>query len=131
VEGSARTGSGDVGTADYRITILQPADDVLVLRVSGRIQLSDGADFEQQLLEAADRGAAYTVVDLSAVDYLDTTGLDALWASAKRCRLKGCELVIACAAGRPRDALANSSLDQVVTTHDTLDEALRHADSWL
>ena len=113
-------------TQDYRISLLRPEAGSVIVEVIGKIDIANSLSFGERLCAVLSEGATKVVIDLSAASYMDTTGLGVLWESAKRCRLDGRELAIVCPAGRVRSALANSTLDQVVATHATLDEALGH-----
>lgn len=113
-------------TQDYRVRVLRPEAGSVIVEVTGTIDIASSLSFGERLCAALNVEATKVVVDLSAAVYLDTTGLSVLWESAKRCRRDGRELAIVCPAGRVRSALANSTLDQVVATHATLDEALGH-----
>lgn len=117
---------------DYRIRVLRPEDGgSVIVEVTGKIDIASSLSFRERLFAVLDEGPGQVVVDLSATTYVDTTCLGVLWESAKRCRLQGRELALVCSGGRVRSALANSTLDQVVATHATLDEALGHGGSAL
>jgi anti-sigma B factor antagonist len=112
-----------MGTQDYHISVRRPEDGSAIIAVTGEIDITSSLSFGQRLSAILDEGATHVIVDLSATGYLDTTGLTVLWESAKRCRGEDRELAIVCSAGRVRQALSNSGLDQVVTTLATLQEA--------
>ncbi len=113
-------------TDDYRINVLRPADDLVVVRASGGIDVTGSVDFRHRLLSLLDEHAGRLVVDLSDTDYVDTYALSALVDVAIRCRLEARSLTIVCSEGRMRRALAATGLDQFVDTYDTLDDALGH-----
>ena len=113
---------------DYRISVLRPADGLIVAEASGEIDVVGSHAFAEHLLSLLDEQPAQIVVDLSRVAYVDTYALSALVDVAKRCGLEDCSLALVCSAGRMRSALAKTGLDQVITTHDTLDEALGRGD---
>ena len=109
---------------DYRISVLRPADDLVVVQASGEIDVRGSVTFRERLFAVLDEQPALTVVDLSDADYVDTYALSVLVDVALRCRLEERRLAIACSEGRMRRALAATGLDQFVATHATLDEAL-------
>jgi anti-sigma B factor antagonist len=122
-------GSAGMGTQDdYRISVLRRADGLVVVEASGAIDIAGSFDFRERLFALLDERAARMVVDLSSVDYVDTSALSALLDVAKRCRLEDCRLAIVCSEGGMRRALAATGLDQFVATHATLDEALARDD---
>ena len=114
-----------MGTRDeYRISALRPADDLVVVRASGEIDLNGSLDFRERLFAFLDEQPARLLIDLSDAGYVDTYALSVLVDVALRCRLEERRLAIVCSEGRMRRALAATGLDQFVTTHATLDEAL-------
>jgi anti-sigma B factor antagonist len=113
-----------VGKRDYHISMLRPAEGVVVAQASGEIDVTSSHSFRDRLLALLDEEPARVVVDLSGVAYVDTYALSAVVEVANRCRLEDCRLALVCSEGRMRRALADTGLDQVVATHATLDEAL-------
>ncbi len=113
---------------DYRIEVLRPAAGLVVVRASGAIDISGSVAFRERLFGLLDEQPAALVVELSAVDYVDTYALSVLVDAAIRCRLEGRRLTLVCSEGRMRRALAATGLDQFVPTYATLDEALGQAE---
>ena len=109
---------------DYRISVLRPADDLVVVRASGRIDVTGSVVFRERLFALLDEQPAQTVVDLSSTDYVDTYALSVLVDAAIRCRLEDRGLALVCSEGSMCRALAATGLDQFVATYATLDEAL-------
>lgn len=113
---------------DYRIGVLRPADDLVVVQASGEIDISGSVDFSERLFGLLDEHPARMVVDLSDADYVDTYALSVLVDVALRCRLEDRSLALVCSEGRMRRALTATGLDQFVATYATLDEALGRDD---
>ncbi len=113
-----------MGTQDYRISVLRPADNVMVIQVSGEIDLASSLAFRERLFAELDDGAALVVLDLETAERVDTTGLSVILELARRCRGEDRELAIVSSKGRVRHALAVTGLDRMIATHGTLDEAL-------
>ncbi len=111
---------------DYHVSMLRPADGLIVVQASGEIDVTGSYAFREQLLALVDEEPARVVVDLSSVVYVDTYALSALVDLANRCKLEDCQLALVCSEGTMRSALAKTGLDQLVATHATLDEALRN-----
>jgi anti-sigma B factor antagonist len=109
---------------DFHIGAMRPADGIIVIEVSGQIDITNSLAFQQRLLEELDEGTTQVVLDLDAADHVDTTGMSVLLTLAKRCRFKDQELAIVCSAGWVRRALATTGLDQMIAVHATLEEAL-------
>jgi len=115
-----------MGIEGFHVSSSRPADGIVVIQVSGEIDITNGLAFKERLFAALDEAAARVVVDLDAAGYVDTTGLSVLLELARRCRREGRELATVCGEGMMRRALANTGLDQFVTTYATLGEALGH-----
>jgi anti-sigma B factor antagonist len=113
-----------MGTRDFRISPSRPADGIMVIEVSGEIDMTNSLAFRERLIEELDEDATQVVLDLHAAERVDTTGLSVILELAKRCGREDRELAIVCSEGWVRRALANTGLDQVIDTHATLEEAL-------
>jgi anti-sigma B factor antagonist len=64
------------------------------------------------------------IVDLSGVDFIDSTGLGVLVTALKHSREAGGSLDVVVAAPRVIKVFALTGLDVVIPMHSTLDEAL-------
>jgi anti-sigma B factor antagonist len=109
---------------DYRIGSQRPVDGVIVVLVSGEIDVTSSLDFRDSLFAFLDEKPTRLVVDLSSLAYVDTYALSALVDVAMRCRLEDRHLVLVSSEGGMRRALAATGLDQFVPTSATVDEAL-------
>ncbi|MEN3533703.1 STAS domain-containing protein [Microbispora sp. ZYX-F-249] len=69
------------------------SDGTPVLTVSGEIDMSNAGELEAALTDAAGAGGHALLVDLSAVEYLDSAGLTVLFAHAARIELVANELL--------------------------------------
>jgi len=68
---------------------------------------------------------ARIVVDLSAVDFIDSSGLGALIGGLKAARQEGGDLRIACAGDQVKAVLKLTNLDRILAPYGTVEEA-RH-----
>ena len=109
---------------DFHIGAMRPADGIIVIEVSGQIDITNSLAFQQRLLEELDERTTRVVVDLNAADRVETIGLSALLELAKRCEREHRELAIVCSGGWVRRALATTGLDEMIAVHATLEEAL-------
>ena len=113
-----------MGAEDLHISARRPADDVIVIEVSGEVDITNSLAFQRRLEEELQEGATQVVLDLDAADRVDTTGMSVLLTLAKRCEREHRELAIVCSEGWVRRALATTGLDQLIAVHATLEEAL-------
>jgi anti-sigma B factor antagonist len=95
-----------------------------VVAITGSVDLTTAPDLRNRLAEVIDDGHTCIVVDLTATDFLDSTGLGALVSALKRLRMKDGEIRIVCSSGQVRKVFQITSLDRVFPMHDSVDDAL-------
>ena len=88
--------------------------DRVVLAVSGEIDLGTVGELRDALVRAGESGAPEVLVDLSDVDFMDSTGLSALVIAHRSMGADARWLVIICPPGPARRALEVSGLDGVL-----------------
>jgi anti-sigma B factor antagonist len=97
--------------------------DVAVLAVSGEVDVATVPRLREQLHGLVASGTPRIVVDLDAVDFLDSTGLGVLVGALKRVRANGGELALVCTAPRIRKVFEVTGLTKVFALFDSVDEA--------
>ncbi len=63
-----------------------------VLHVSGQLNAHEAPQLRQQFLDALAEGSTHLILDMSSVEFIDSTGLGVLVAGLKRARSVGGEL---------------------------------------
>jgi len=100
-------------------------DDVLVIKFS-QAEITDPACvrkvFEQSVLEKKEKKL---VVDLSAVESLDSTGIGLLVSGHVLACIEQAKLVVAGAKDRIRELLKMTNLDTLLTLRPTVAEAVK------
>ncbi|MEZ4733179.1 MAG: STAS domain-containing protein [Caldilineaceae bacterium] len=89
-------------------------ESVTVIKISGRIDTHSAYRLRQQLLLAADGSAKNIVVDLSGVDFIDSSGLAAIVQGMKQCRTGGGDLRLCETPPSIRMVLELTRLDQAL-----------------
>lgn len=97
---------------------------VAVVRLDGRLDYQSAPAARQELQEAVNAGSPRLVVDLSAVEFLDSSGLGALIAGLKVARAAGGDLRLASVPEQARVVLALTTLDRMFAAHATVAEAV-------
>jgi anti-sigma B factor antagonist len=98
---------------------------VVVARVAGEVDLSDAGDLQQTMLDAVPNTAEGMVVDLSVVNYLDSSGIRMLGEIGERLRWREQRFAVVAPPGsRVRGVLAIAGAESVVPFEDSLDAAL-------
>lgn len=101
-----------------------PAGDFVTIRCRSAVTELHVANLVADIADAALR-SRHVVVDLSATQRIDATGLGALVAGARSCRDAGSGLHVVGAHGMVARALAFTGLSRALSTHATVEDALR------
>jgi anti-sigma B factor antagonist len=97
--------------------------DACVVRLGGELDLYNAPQVREALTRANQGSPARVVVDLSEVEFIDSTALGVLIEA--RTRLDNRRAFLLAAPGlEPRRALEISGLDRHFTVHDSVSEAL-------
>lgn len=107
------------------ITTTLRDDGVAVLAVEGRINLVSAPDLRRAVQSAVDEGSARVAVDLSAVDFIDSSGLGALISGLKTARTAGGDLRLAAATAQVTSVLQLTNLDRILRVYPSPDDAYR------
>jgi anti-sigma B factor antagonist len=99
--------------------------DVMVLRPSDeRLDAANSGSVKNSFVDAVNEGQRAFVIDLSAVDFMDSTGLAALMSCLKSLGGEG-RIVLSEPSDKVRKLFALTRLDRgVFEIYDTTDEAL-------
>jgi anti-sigma B factor antagonist len=98
---------------------------VAVLQPQGRLTMVTAPQLRQVVAETVTSGRPRIVVDLSATEFPDSSGLGALIAGLKTARQAGGDLRIACLGPQPATVLKLTNLDRVLRPHASVAEAVR------
>jgi anti-sigma B factor antagonist len=96
---------------------------VVIAAITGEIDISSVAKFRARLAELADNGGTL-VVDLNRVAFIDSSGLGALVATARRIAERGGGLYAVCSQPQPRRLLWMTGVDKRIPLAATLAGAL-------
>jgi anti-anti-sigma factor len=100
-------------------------DDVVVARLSGEVDLSNATEVGDELTGAIPNSALGLVLDLTATDYLDSSGVHLVFELAERLRRRQQRLRVVVPPGVPiRRVLRIVELDDTVPVVATVDEAI-------
>lgn len=96
-----------------------------VVAVAGEVDVFTAPVLDEALSAAVAEGNTCIVVDLTRVDFLDSTGLSVLVKALKRIREADGSLHIVVASERVAKVFRLTGLDKIVPLHATLEQALR------
>jgi anti-anti-sigma factor len=113
----------DTAGHDAPVAGVEQRGDAVLVRLADELDLYNAHVVREALLEATGRNPERLIVDLSEVEFVDSTALGVLIeARSKLANTRGFLLV---APGvETRRALAISGLDRHFAVHESLDEAL-------
>lgn len=115
---SAWPGTGKVRHVELRVSSRSEGDHV-VIALAGEIDLYTAPRLQSELTSALSGAEpARVVVDMSAVEFCDSTGMNVLLSCLRRVRERGGELEIASPKPAVRKILQVTGLDSVFTLVD-------------
>ena len=107
-----------------QIKIDHHTKDKAVLHPIGRMDVETSPEVRQTILDLVEQKVNTVIVDLSQVEFMDSSGLSALVSGMKALRRIEGKLNICNANAQIRTALRLTMLDRVLPVFDSLDEAL-------
>lgn len=96
----------------------------VMLAPEGKFNLVAAPPIKARIDDLVAAGKSRIVVDLHAVDFIDSSGLGVLIGGLKSARQQGGDLRIAAAGDQVRAVLKLTNLDRILAPHPTVEEAL-------
>ena len=96
---------------------------VVVLKPEGRLNMVAAPAVREAVASIVDGGRSKVAVDLSGVEFIDSSGLGVLIGGLKTARQAGGDLRIAGATDAVRKVLSLTNLDRVLRNHSSAAEA--------
>jgi anti-sigma B factor antagonist len=98
-------------------------ENCAVLAVTGELDVATAPQLRQEAVRLATSGRIHLVIDLSRVDFLDSTGLGVIVGVLKRVRTHGGGLAVAGAENHVRKVFDITRISDIVPMFATADEA--------
>ena len=98
--------------------------DAALLTLRGEIDVYTAPRLRQAIIDLVDGGASKIVVDMTKVDFLDSTGLGVLVGGLKRVRMKDGSLDIVASQDKILKIFDITGLNKVFAIHPSVDEAV-------
>ena len=94
---------------------------LIVLTTVGELDAFTVSRFRQEVAQIA--AGSHVVIDMSAVPFLDSSGLGALIGAIRRVRELGGEVAVACNRPSVEHLLHTTGIDRIVTIAETVQDA--------
>lgn len=107
-----------------RVEARTPREGVAVVALGGEVDVYTSPRVRQELIDQLNRGALRLLVDLTAVEYLDSTGLGVLIGGLKRARERDGDLKLICDNPRILRIFEITGLTKIFDIHHSESEAL-------
>lgn len=99
-------------------------ENAVVIKVSGRMDAANAAEFQQECEAWIGRGATHLLADLSDLQYVSSMGLSCFLAVAKALQPKSGSVILCRLQGLPRQVFEMTRLIGLFPQFDTVDAAL-------
>jgi len=109
---------------DLGLDVTEYDSGISVLAVRGEVDVYTAPRLREKLVELVSKGQHNIVVDLEAVDFLDSTGLGVLVGGLKRLRSHDGDLSLVCTQQRILKVFEITGLTKVFTIHESVDAAV-------
>jgi anti-sigma B factor antagonist len=100
---------------------------VAVVQLVGRLNMASAAHLREAVTSIVDSGRTRVAIDMSGVDFLDSSGLGAIISALKTTRQAGGDLRIAAPSAQAQLVLQLTNLDRVLTAYDDAETAFGDA----
>lgn len=99
--------------------------DYLVASVDGRLDSATAAELEKYCSSLIDGGTIKIVLNLEKVEYISSSGLRVVLASAKKASAAGGKLALCCLTGLVLEVFRISSFDSILPIYPDADAAVK------
>ena len=99
-----------------------PGSDRYVITVSGEVDLATSPELDVAIIAAIDSGASSVAIDLTAVSFMDSSGLGVIVRGLKRCREADIDLDLVITNERVLKVFGITGLDQVIPIHASIED---------
>lgn len=96
---------------------------VPVITLEGEVDVYTAPQLKQQMITLLEAGTKQMLIDLTQVEYFDSTALGVLIGGLKRMRERDGNLALVCPSPRIRRVFEITGLDKIFDIYNTMDDA--------
>jgi anti-anti-sigma factor len=100
-------------------------NDVMVMRLVGRLDSNTSPEFEKEVFKEIEKGPIYVVLDFERLEYLSSAGLRSTFKITKHLNSIAGKLIICSIPAFMREIFEISGFDTIIKIVPTLEKALR------
>ena len=114
---------------NFTINTRSLASNVPLIELEGEVDVYTAPHLKQQMITLLEEGHVEMVVDLTKVEYLDSTALGVLIGGLKRVRERDGNLQLICPSPRIRRVFEITGLDKIFDIYNTEEETVAKVES--
>jgi anti-sigma B factor antagonist len=115
---------------EFHLETVGPVGDRAIVQVAGEVDVYTAPMLREQIRDLAAKGAAHLIVDLTEVEFLDSTGLGALVGGLKRVRDVGGSLALVISTPRILRVFEITGLTSVLAVQGSVPDAISADPHW-
>lgn len=100
-------------------------DDIVVIRLNGRLDAYTSLDLENAINETIENGNRKIIINFKEIDYISSSGLRVILATLKQMNKQDGKLKLACLRTIVKEVFDIAGFTQLFEIYDTEDEALK------
>ena len=108
---------------NFKIGTRSTRNDIPLIEMEGEVDVYTAPQLKQQMLNLLDGGSQGMLIDLTKVEYLDSTALGVLIGGLKRMRERDGNFALVCPNQRVRRVFEITGLDKIFDIYDSEAEA--------
>jgi len=109
---------------ELTLNVYSDTPESTVVAVGGEIDVYSAPKLRERLITLVDSGSHHLIVDMEAVEFLDSTGLGVLVGGLKRVRAHDGWIDLVCTQGRILRIFRITGLSKVFSIYDSVADAL-------
>lgn len=108
---------------NFRMDMRTLERELPLIELEGEVDVYTAPQLKQQMINLLESGAKEMIVDLTKVDYLDSTALGVLIGGLKRMREMDGNMVLVCPSPRIRRVFEITGLDKIFDIYNSVEDA--------